>query len=69
MRIGIDVARRVLPGPARCKAHHTQTNIMHRLLIEFTDVGVMKSTSSLLFADGKEKLSLCMALSRMGREE
>ena len=36
------------------------------MLIKFADVGVMKSTSILLFADGKAKLPLCMALSRMG---
>jgi len=66
MRIGIDAARRVLPGSALCKAHHTQTNIMDRMLIKFTDVSLMKSTSILLFADGKAKLSLSMALSRMG---
>ena len=36
---------------------------MHRMLIKFTDVGVMKSTSMLLFADGKAKLSQSMVLS------
>jgi len=66
MRICIDVAKRVLPGSLRWKAHHTQTNIIHRMLIKFTDAGVMKSTPILLFADGKAKLPLCMALRRMG---
>jgi hypothetical protein len=54
-----------MPGSRRSEAHHTQTNIKHRMLIKFTDVGAMKSTPILLYADDKAKLSLCMVLSRM----